>query len=323
MGKLSYSPATYRNMVAMSSSKFILVEGEDDKRSLMYLKQELFGREEPIHIHGANQIEFGTDIGNRENIGNRERVEQICQAIKGKKYAARFVGFVDREFREFELENEITDLIDCHNTIDRLIWSRGHSIENYYFDLEILYRPLRHHSTTSFYEDALVLFGQVFEQAIRLACAIGLAAYDHGLLKPAKSSISWEILALNVHKLTINLQEWERFLIQKQKIQKIDANTVIVSFQTWLEKVSETDFKSIRWLCHGHIGITFIWATYARCLFEVCRKEGVPEPQREVRKVLGADETVRFNGCASEWAQQASNHSCEYPSDIFDYLGLT
>lgn len=316
MRRLFYSPAGYRIMVAMSSSKFILVEGEDDKRSLMYLKSELFSKDTSIRIHGANQIRFGTDIG------NRERVEQICQAVKGKNYATRFVGFVDREFREFELGDKIIDLISCHNIIDRLIWSRGHSIENYYFDFKILYRPLRHYSTTSFYEDALILFEQVFEQAIKVACAIGLAAYEHGLLKPAKSSINWEILVLKSYKLTINLQEWEKILVQKQKIQKVEANFLIGSFQTWLEKVSETDFKSIKWLCHGHIGITFIWATYARCLFEVCRKAGVSEPQREVRKVLGADETVRFNGCASEWAQQVSNQSCEYPSDIFEYLGL-
>ena len=39
-----YNPSDYRNMVRMSEIKHILVEGEDDKRCLMYLM-------EPIRSH--------------------------------------------------------------------------------------------------------------------------------------------------------------------------------------------------------------------------------------------------------------------------------
>jgi hypothetical protein len=53
--ELKYEPSDYRNMVRMSSLKHILVEGEDDKRCLMYLIEEIFGERNDIEIHGAYQ----------------------------------------------------------------------------------------------------------------------------------------------------------------------------------------------------------------------------------------------------------------------------
>ncbi len=312
-----YNPAGYRNMVKMSSFRYILVEGKDDKRSLMYLIQEFFGERKDIKVHGAHQIKFGNAAG------NRERVEEISKSINGKKYAERFVGFVDREFRGFELGDEIKDLIHKHNIMGRLIWSRGHSIENYYFEFVVLERPLRNNSVTLYFDDALDLFKQNIEQIIKLACAIGLAAWQYNLLEATRASIEdWRILEFNASELIINTTRWINSLISKQKIRKEDVITLIDTFQMWSEKVSKTDFNIIRWLCHGHIGITFIWAAYARSVFEVCQRSGCEDPRREAINVLKASETVRFNGCASEWAYQAVNKSCEYPKVIFNHLGL-
>src|SRR5579864_2007905 len=112
--RLAYTPAGYRNMVKMSKFKYILVEGRDDIIALKYLMQELFGKLSDIQIHGAHQIRFGSDIG------NRERVENIAKSLKDEKHAKRFVGFVDREFREFNLNGTIEDLLGRHNIIDRL-----------------------------------------------------------------------------------------------------------------------------------------------------------------------------------------------------------
>ena len=315
--ELIYNPAGYRNMVRMSSFKYILVEGKDDKRSLMYLVKEFFGKRNDIKVHGAHQIKFGS------NIGNRERVEEICEKINGKKYARRFVGFVDREFRDFELGDNIKDLLSKHNITGCLIWSRGHSIENYYFEFTTLSRPLRHFAVTPYFDDALDLFEQNMEQTLKLACAIGIAAWQCNQLKPVRSSIEdWKILEYNTSQITINKESWMNSLVNRQKIKEADAFTFISTFQMWLIKVSKTDHNLIRWLCHGHIGITFIWAVFARCVFEVCQKSGGEDPRREAINVLRADETVRFNGCASEWAFLAVNNSCDYPMDIFIHLGL-
>ena len=312
-----YSLSGYRNMVRMSSFKYILVEGPSDKRFLMYLIREIFGPRNDIKIHSAHQIQANTPMG------NREKVEDICEKIGKWKYAQRFVGFVDREFREFDTENGIKDLIGKSKVIGRLIWSRGHSVENYFFNFTTLSRSLRDHSVTLYFDEALNLFKENIEQILKEACAIGLAAWKCNLLTPVRRSITnWNLIEFSTLGLTINTAKWIDFLVTKQKIKQEVALTLIDDFQKWSLIVSKTDFNTIKWLCDGHTGMAFIWAAFARCVFEVCQNSGSGDPRREAINVLRADEMVRCNGCASEWAFQATKKACEYPVDIFVLLGI-
>jgi hypothetical protein len=317
--ELSYNPAGYRNMVKMSKFKYILVEGKFDKIALLYLIDELFGKRSDLRVHGAYQIQFGSKSSSK---GNREKVEEIAESIGGKKFAKRFVGFVDREFRGFNFENGIEDTIAKHNVIDRLIWTRGHSIENYYFDFSLLRGPLRDFTTTSHFSNALDLFEQNLEQIIKLACAASLAGLELGQLEKVKSSIDWSLLQFDTSKLIIITSNWSSNLT-RGKMSNEAAQSLIGSFQIWLEKLSEIDFSILRWFCHGHIGIAFIWAAYARCVLEVGQRSGSKDPLNEARNVVKAEETVRCNGCASAWAERAQRKSCEYPEEIFAYLDLS
>lgn len=318
---LAYTPEEYRIMIKMSKFKYILVEGRDDVIAIKYLIEELYkGKYDDVQIDGAHQISFGS------NIGNRQRVENIAESLKDKQYSKRFVGFVDREFREFSLDNYIEDLLSRHNIISRLIWARGHSMENYYFDFSILRRALRHHSATPYFDAALELFEQNLERIITLACALGLAGKDHhGMIQRIKSSIHWTVFDFDTSGLIVNSTLWSRILNNKTKKRNEDVISEDVisleeTFQRWLKKVIVADFNVVRWLCHGHIGITVIWNAYARCVLEVCQKAGCEDSQREVTHVLGANETVRCNGCASEWARLAFDKACEYPREVFSLL---
>lgn len=308
----------YRNMVRMSAFKYILVEGRDDKRTLMYLKQDLFGKRPDLRIHSVEDINFNNGKGNREN------VEDTCAKISKYKYAERFIGFVDREFRGFDLQTSIVDLIGTHKIIDHLVWSRGHSIENYFFDFAILSKPLRDHSVTLYFEEALDLFQDNLEQILRGACAIGLAALECNLLEVVRHSIAdWSLIDLNTSGIAINTTDWLNVLLKKQKIRQKDANDLITSFNNWFLKISTITLDVIRWLCDGHTGITFLWAAFARCVFEISQKLGNVNPQLEATKVLKSDQSVRFNACASEWASQTKSNTCEYPKEIFTLLGIT
>lgn len=317
--ELSYNPAGYRNMVKMSKFKYILVEGKFDKIALLYLIDELFGKRPDLRVHGAYQIQFGSKNSCK---GNRERVEEIAESIASKKFAKRFVGFVDREFRGFKFENGIEDTITQHKVIDRLIWTRGHSMENYYFDFSLLRGPLRDFTTSSHFSNALDLFEQNLEQIIKLACAASLAGLEFGQLEKMKSSIDWSLLQFDTSKLSINKSNWLCNLTRGKTSNEV-AQSLIGSFQIWLEKLSEIDFSILRWLCHGHIGIAFIWAAYARCVLEVSQRSGSRDPLNEARNVVKAEATVRCNRCASAWAEHAQRKSCEYPEEIFAYLDIS
>lgn len=79
--EVTYYSSGYRKLVRMSSYKYILVEGQNDKRCLMYLIEELFGRRDDIKIHGAYQIFSDIEVDNREKMENREKVETISEKI--------------------------------------------------------------------------------------------------------------------------------------------------------------------------------------------------------------------------------------------------
>ena len=332
MSRLGFTPADFRGYIRQSHEKHILVEGKDDKRIFFLLIDELEKRSnkhinrEDIQIISAELLHgFDKDGG---ILGNREKVELICQSIRGKPYADKLVGFVDREFREFITTPSLEDNINDHKVLDRLVWSRGHSVENYYFEFETVRNPLRAFSVTDEFVAALDLFSSYFDQTIRTACAASLTGFELKKLPIVESSVSREILEFNHNskgKLVINPDVWSEILTKKIKITASMAKQIVDSFYQWKNIVDKSDFSVVRWICHGHIGLVFIWAAYSRCVFEVCyRKENKShrEAEKEAQRVLMADESVRFNACAEHWVLHGLGSHCCYPAEVFKLLGL-
>lgn len=315
MTGLNYDLAGYRNMLRMSTFKRVLVEGKSDKILLKMLFNEILGRFHGIQIDTVENIAFNYAVG------NREKVEIICDSILNTKYAERVVGFVDREFREFDFNDQITDLLSSHKIIGRVIWSRGHSIENYYFDLSVLRRPLRTFAVTTYFDHALDLFEQFFVPTMQIACAVGLTGYERGVLNPIKASFDWKVLDIDANSVEVNVHEWEQNL-RRLSLQEDTIGGIISSYREWLKKTREADFTVVKRACHGHIGLAVIWSAYAKCVHEVCATTGTSHPQNEARNVLKAEESVRFNACAENWITHVCQNNSEYPVEILQLLGI-
>jgi hypothetical protein len=325
MSTLKYTLSSYRSYLNYSHDRHLLVEGRDDKRVFELFLDELFEQTSYPEIRrvcidtAENLIEF-------EKAGNREKVEAVCESVSEMPYSDMIVGFVDREFRRFDYEPHLTDSIEGHLISNRLIWSRGHSIENYYFDFELLRQPLRLFSVTDRFSEALDLFESVFEKAIRLACIISLASYEVEMLDPARGSIGREIFRIKQEgdiTLELDLDTWQFILTEQIRLTTGMTDRLIERFLSWAEHIEKTDFEVVRWICHGHIGIAVIWAVYSCCVGWICRQQDCEEDaEREARRVLKADESVRFNACAEYWVQKSLGNHCLYPQKVFDLLGL-
>lgn len=315
MTSLNYDLTGYRNMLRMSTFKRVLVEGKSDKILLKMLFNEMLGRAHGIQIDTAENIAFS------HAVGNREKVEIICESIRNTKYGERIVGFVDREFREFDLHNRIVDLLSSHKITGRVIWSRGHSIENYYFDLSILRRPLRTFATTTYFDSALDLFEQLFVPTMQIACAAGLTGYEQSVLNPIKASFDWTVLEIDANSVKINVDKWQQSL-RRLKIQENTIGSIVSSYHQWLERTTKADFTVVKRACHGHIGLSVIWSAYAKCVHEVCAITGTSHSQNEARNVLKAEESVRFNACAENWITHVCQNNSEYPVEILQLLGI-
>jgi hypothetical protein len=315
---LSYDPASYRNKIRMSSIKHLLVEGKDDRKLFKVLLEELLGSSHDIKVDSAENINFGYAIG------NREKVEIICNSLSNSSHADKILGFVDREFRGFEIGEVINDTIGAHNIVGRVVWSRGHSVENYYFDFDVLRKPLRSFTATPFFDDALSLLESHLSEVLRLACATSLTGYELGYINVLKRSIDTQTISLSIidEEVHFDLSHWNDTLIKRQGLVPATAESVINTYETWINRLKNLDANIIRWLCHGHTGLAFIWAAYAACVQHTCYLAGVQDHNKEARNVLKAEESVRFSVCADIWTQKACRNLAEHPIEIFKQMGL-
>jgi len=318
----------YIKYIEMSKSKHLLVEGRTDKKVFEALLDDLFEQGNQDKSRGDIDIETAEDLVKDDadpSAGNREKVELICLSVDGTPYADKIVGFVDREFREFEKSDVLRDKLNRHKTIGRLVWSRGHSIENYYFDSHILHKSFKLHSNTDFHERAINRFQEILNQAINLACAFGLLAIEFGEIKALKGMIDWKLITITDAEVNLNFSLFKRKLMERPQFVN-NADILIDHLRVWNERVSQSETSCIRWMCHGHIGFKFLISVYARCVYEACLNAGIRSRQAETElrnKVLDISEDRLFSICAIFWIQKLLKGQCDYPVDVLRFLGLS
>jgi len=314
--RFSYNQNEYLIIVSkFSKTKRLLVEGRDDKKFFKILFNQF--KFDNVKIDTAeNLIDFKDNNGNIIK-KNRQKVETICNSLNNKSCNDNFVGFVDREFDEFDINTTIYDKLISHKVKGRLVCSRGHSIENYFFDFYILCESLRDLCDTEYFFEALNIFSNLIESTLRLACAASLAGKeigDQGNFSLIKGSIKWELIEIRDSKAILLIDKWQKSL--ESKTNEGLAKKIIERYQYWLEIVYSSNLDDVRWICHGHIGIAVIWAVYSFCVYDICRDD------KEVSRILSIRENNRTHACASWWARKAIGNHCDYPREIFKLLGF-
>jgi hypothetical protein len=102
---------------------------------------------------------------------NLAKVEYICKSVQNRPYAHKIVGIVDRMLRDFRRASSVEDTLRQHKVMGRLIWTRGHSIENYFFQVAVLREVMwscSHHEAT---DEFLEAYTAGFKSALLLTSA--------------------------------------------------------------------------------------------------------------------------------------------------------
>lgn len=317
----NFDSTSYRLYVKMSHRKHLLVEGRTDKQFFILLKDKLFG---------ANNISIEFEIecvetfdGFPQGTGNREKVESISFAMSSSEFDGRFVGFVDREYRDFEFNTIVKDLLNGHYVNDKLVWSRGHSIESYFSDFSILQEPLKALCVSHNVLEALESFRKVLESTLQVISALSLtASLEHDSWERIIGGIHWKLLISSSDRVEINLEKWQEIL-ENRGYSKQKIKSIIESFQKWLRVVSASDQSILQWLCHGHIGLHVFRQIFARCLYETCYISSSKKPESEVhRAFLRVSQPHLANSLANVWASKAKNDLAAFPREVFSSLGI-
>ncbi|NEQ36247.1 MAG: DUF4435 domain-containing protein [Okeania sp. SIO3I5] len=274
-----YTPKEYRIYLNNSSQKHILVEGKNDKyfleRMLSYLANEIDKpelTEQVVVDSAASLIESESGTGS-----NKEKVEEIANSVVDKPYSQRFIAFIDRELYLFDWDYEQTQILQDnfprHNIEKRIIRTRGHSLENYLFEVDIVSNFFNLNTTIPNPQIATNLFKQIFKSVIYSACTIGLAATKSSLLQKIESGILWRnFIELTSGEINFLLEDWLDFLIDKRSVSNSKISEIKHNYKTYIQLINQTSFEIVRWLSHGHIGYDFLKEAYIKCVMQISKE---------------------------------------------------
>ena len=312
----------------------LLVEGPDDVRFFESLRVRL-DLEEVIIEHADFRIP-----GREEN--RRENVEYAAKTILSNHpiVARRFLGFADREFDWFDCTHIPTaDLSNGQQQIDRLMYSRGHSIENYVFKYELIEDSLRFYfPTSSNYRDAaLGLMQEHFEGIIRIASLISLAALQEKLIGKSNEALrnlrTWDsnrsVLIYDESADSVELNETEfRNRLLDESVDPSRVSDFLDKYRQYRGTVGASADEAIeRWFCHGHIGIHLIRVAYAMFIYNSWYKSqsgsGTP-PISLIDSMLNKWDWIEERNNAFSWVDFYCNYNDARtsPTHCFKELGL-
>jgi len=316
MGKPRNTIPEYLRKLTLTDHRVVLVEGTTDKRILAKLVNGLAADD----LIGAGDLVIDTaeelESPQGQTMGNREKVEAVINTLPPAVGHRTIIGFVDREFREFHMAAVVEDKLATHFTSGRLIWSRGHSIENYFFDAQCLEATFRALTPPEFQRRTWVAFRELFPSVLLSAASVALAGRDLCNIRRVASTINWECLGIIGNEIAVNTAQWRPRLLQVWPA--ADADKVIERYEHWKGVLEHSSGEVVRWLTHGHVGFCMIWHSYARCAFEVSGGDArVPE------RIVSVREDVRINLCADSWVQRVAANTAPYPDVLMKVLGVT
>ena len=309
-----YVIAEFLRMVKISRDFYILVEGEYDKRAIDRLAFHLYGKcsaDLSIAIWLSEQLEVDTRSSRKELIIQAcNEAAIMCQG--------RVAGLVDRDTHGFDV-SEVTDNSPYHEeeTEKGILWTRGHSLENYFFTDNIIGNVLTEFTTSGNHN----ILSRAFKDNMKQIFVIASAIYLFGVYLNEEYSIEYRkvkaiiendvfikeasgeknALKLNTSRLVEKLLErYIELIPNRTELEHKLANI--------LEKVSNKEVSVLRWFCHGHIALRTLLFAY---------------------KVLAGSNFNNQNekqitySCIEKWGEAARTQGLEeYPAVLFEFAGL-
>lgn len=296
----------------LSANRIILVEGKDDHNVLIRLVRKL---EECGRLPHPIIVDTAEDIASPDRpMGNREKVEAVCAGLD-EGDACRFVGFVDREYHGFSLTDPICDEINGHFRQGRLLWSRGHSIENYLLDSHVLAHAIECNTECSVCYDALKALKAKLPEAIQLACAIGLTGHETHRLPMLRSSIRWNDVMLDP-TIALDGPSWLAYMARIHP--KVNASEVFSAISGWLERLRGCHGDTVKWLCDGHTALAMCLAVFQRLVFELTGNDAA-----EAAKAVTAKRHECVLAAAVKWGDLACSDLVTWPNELVTMLSAS
>jgi hypothetical protein len=304
-----YEYSDYLAMVSTSREPHLLVEGKGDLRFFKLLFDQ-FQLKDIVHLYAVEDIDCFPNIN-----GNRGHVEHLC-----RQNFENLFGFVDREFRKFQISKRISDEINGHNIDGNILWSRGHSIENYCFSFDILRSPFRGQTSIKNFSLAIDLFCENFLNILNIACVFSLIAKNLNIISGV-NNIIFDALTFENDEIGLNFEKL--FSLINERCSNVTKNKFDAISNAAKDLVIKTCSETVRWYIHGHIGFKTIISSFQYLLVEIVRNEknetGYDE-RKKANHFRRIDDEQHFFNCLEEWVKHPQSR--ELTDEIMKLCGI-
>lgn len=257
-----YTLGAYVILLKTRSARTVLVEGDSDMKILnRLLLQASLG----IQTAGSRPVIDRVSMVHDDSLsglGNRERVLKLAEKLCLQE---KIRVLVDKEWHGIDLSpwggsNDVPGLGDKN-------WgwlTRGHSIENYFFDPDYYKDYLLRHYGDSLPAAYFSEIGLSVQSGLVLGLILSLAARNVGILEQCGRAMPRSIYRWHRQIARIDVEELCSVLERRQvdHARLVDLREQVAHITAKLEE-GEFGELPVRWLAHAHIGEAAIWALLA------------------------------------------------------------
>lgn len=255
----SYTVSGYLSALVLRDKKTVLLEGRNDRKVVARVAAEIAETRKGVL---TNVVLDSADLvrGDDGPMGNRALVELIHQSVRAT--GTKFAAVVDREFRGFELASVVRDEIGEHRTENgSLFWTRGHSMENYFFDARFFTSFIKSAFAEAIEAECVMACRSSFDEILIWASAVGITLKENGLIEKGHD------LGRVSHWTRASDGRW-RFdatafsrALAERAIVPGGEERIVGSVEAWRSRLDEAGAKEVvRWVSHGHIGWQLVWS---------------------------------------------------------------
>lgn len=250
--------SSYKLAIKLRTPKTVLVEGITDK---LVLSRFLMGRNHSENNLSNFLIDDVSIIGNDatlSGLGNRDRVLAVATELNNDQDKINFL--VDREWHNIDI-NAVTKTCFEQNN-QTALFTKGHSIENYWFDPLALSNFLILEHAQSIKNEFLTELKNRFEEFLRFSASYSIAVKDASALTKCGGMISADDIEWNGQSYK------PKATIVNKSQQRGIADDICQLMENNRQQIEAIQPDLLQWICHGHLGEEAIRSCAANLAFE-------------------------------------------------------
>jgi len=307
MSDLAYTVESYLAAIAISTKKRVLVEGRYDRQHLNNLLSVIAPKNK-IHIDAAQYIKSNDQ---KISKNNRLKVEFIHEGAMARGITS--VSFLcDREFRAFSINESINDELNGHYIQDRLHWTYGHSMENYFFNKEILVDAYKFLFSGEEKNSVFKLFEDSLESAFVLLAAVTLASKEMDRLTFPLSIINWKDFIVNEEGASLKVYDALTWNVN-------DTNKKFhESFLKYLSITKSSTPVICARISRGHTAMVILQRIFSACIYHASFEINPKLAEEGANKFSNISEESLANALSESWVRKIDRSQMNYPVSLFD-----